>query len=132
MSDADLERIREQRMAQMQSQFGGNDADKQKAQDDRQRQQDDAKHSILSQILDQNARARLNTLKISKPEKAQMVEGMIIRMAQSGQLGSKLDDDQLVQLLESLNQQMPKSTSTVKFDRRRAAMDSDDDEDYGL
>lgn len=74
----------------------------------------------------------MNTLKISKPEKAQMVEGMIIRMAQSGQIPGRLDDEQLVQLLESLNQQMPKSNSTVKFDRRRAAMDSDDDEDYGL
>lgn len=74
----------------------------------------------------------VNTLKISKPEKAQMVEGMIIRMAQSGQIPGKLDDEQLIQLLESLNQQMPKSNSTVKFDRRRAALDSDDDEDYGL
>lgn len=61
-----------------------------------------------------------------------MVEGMIIRMAQSGQIPGRLDDEQLVQLLESLNQQMPKSNSTVKFDRRRAAMDSSDDEDYGL
>lgn len=74
----------------------------------------------------------MNTLKISKPEKAQMVESMIIRMAQSGQIPGKLDDEQLVQLLESLNQQMPKSNSIVKFDRRRAAMDSSDDEDYGL
>lgn len=60
-----------------------------------------------------------------------MVEGMIIRMAQMGQIAGKLDDPQLVQLLESLNKQMPKSNSTVKFDRRRAAMDSDD-EDFDL
>lgn len=53
-------------------------------------------------------------------------------MAQSGQLPGKLNEEQLIQLLESLNQQMPRSTSTVKFDRRRAALDSDDDEDYGL
>lgn len=61
-----------------------------------------------------------------------MVEAMICRMAQMGQLPGKLDDEQFVQLLESLNQQMPKSKSTVKFDRRRAAIDSDDDDDYGL
>lgn len=53
-------------------------------------------------------------------------------MAQMGQLPGKLNDEMLIQLLESLNQQMPRSSSTVKFDRRRAAMDSDDDEDYGL
>lgn len=62
-----------------------------------------------------------------------MVEGMVVRMAQMGQLQGKLDDAQLVQLLESINSQMPRSTSTVvKFDRRRAAIDSDDDDDYGL
>lgn len=60
-----------------------------------------------------------------------MVEQIICQMAQRGQIGSKLDDAQFVQILESLNQQMPKSNSTVKFDRRRAAMDSDD-EDYGI
>lgn len=74
----------------------------------------------------------MNTLKISKPEKAQMVEQMIIRMAQQGQIGGKLDDAQLKSLLESVNQQMPNSTSQVKFDRRRAAIDSDDDDDYGI
>lgn len=36
-------------------------------------QQQQMKNSMLVQILDQNARARLNTLKISKPEKAEMV-----------------------------------------------------------
>ena len=60
-----------------------------------------------------------------------MVEGQIIHMAQRGQLPGKLNEEQLIQLLQSLNQQMPRSNSTVKFDRRRAALDSDD-EDYGL
>lgn len=61
-----------------------------------------------------------------------MVEQMVVRMAQMGQLPGKMDDEQLKSLLESLNKQIPKSTSTVKFDRRRAAMDSDSDDDYGM
>lgn len=36
-------------------------------------QQKQMMNSMLAQLLDQNARARLNTLKISKPEKATMV-----------------------------------------------------------
>ncbi|EDV95713.1 programmed cell death protein 5 [Drosophila grimshawi] len=134
MSDGDLDALRAQRMAQMQSQFGsggGNDADKQKAQQEQMRAQEEMKHSILSQVLDQQARARLNTLKVSKPEKAQMFENMVIRMAQMGQVRGKLDDAQFVSILESVNAQMPQSKSTVKYDRRRAAIDSDDDEDYG-
>uniref|UniRef100_A0AAG5D935 Programmed cell death protein 5 n=1 Tax=Anopheles atroparvus TaxID=41427 RepID=A0AAG5D935_ANOAO len=128
MDDPELEAIRQQRLQQMQ----GSNPDQQKVQEQRQAQED-MKNSMLSQLLDQDARARLNTLKLSKPDKAQMVEGMIIRMAQMGQIGGKLDDASLVKLLESLNQQMPRSNSTVKFDRRRAALDSDDDdEDYGI
>ncbi|XP_005176917.1 programmed cell death protein 5-like [Musca domestica] len=132
----DLDAIRAQRMAQLQSQYGGgggggNAAEKQKAQEDQMRQQEEMKHAILSQVLDQQARARLNTLKISKPEKAAVFENMVLRMAQTGQLRGKLDDAQFVSILESVNAQMPQSKSTVKYDRRRAAIDSDDDDDYG-
>ncbi|XP_052871731.1 programmed cell death protein 5 [Anopheles cruzii] len=129
MDDSELEAIRQQRLQQMQ---GGSSAEQQKAQQEQRQAQEEMKNSMLAQLLDQDARARLNTLKLSKPEKAQMVEGMIIRMAQMGQIGGKLDDANLVKLLESLNQQMPRSNSTVKFDRRRAALDSDDDDDYGI
>lgn len=44
-----------------------------KEAEERMEQQQQMKNSMLVQILDQNARARLNTLKISKPEKAEMV-----------------------------------------------------------
>lgn len=61
------------------------------------------------------------------------MEANLIRMAQMGQIGGKLNDESLKKLLESLNQQMAKqSSSTVKFDRRRAAIDSDSDDDYGI
>ena len=57
---------------------------------------------------------------------------MIIQMAQTGRIGGKIDDEQLVSLLETLSSQMPRSGSKVNFDRRRAALDSDDDDDYGI
>lgn len=37
---------------------GGNDAEKQQAQQEQMRAQEEMKHSILSQVLDQQARAR--------------------------------------------------------------------------
>lgn len=46
------------------------------------------KNMMLNRLLDQEARARLNTLKLGRPEKAEMVENMIINLAQSGQIGT--------------------------------------------
>lgn len=69
----------------------------------------------------------VNTIKLSKPEKGAAVEDMLCKMARAGQIRVKLSEKELIDILESLNQQMPKSTRTVKFDRRRAALDSDDD-----
>lgn len=57
---------------------------------------------------------------------------MIIQMANQGRIGGKLDDQQFRQVLESISDQMPRSTSKVNFDRRRANIDSDEDDDYGL
>ena len=87
---------------------------------------EDMKNGILSQILDQKARARLNTLMIAKPEKGRQVEAMLCQMAQSGQLGGKLGDDELKSLLDRMTSGQP--SNKVKFDRRRATMDSDDDD----
>ncbi|KAK0090367.1 hypothetical protein PV325_001141 [Microctonus aethiopoides] len=126
MADPELEALRQQRLAQLQTQYKGGDGGNQEQEEDRRRQMEDMRHSILTQVLDQSARARLNTLSLGKPEKAKMVEGMLVSMAQRGQLPGKLGEADLINLLESVNKQTQKTT-TVKFDRRRAALDSDDD-----
>lgn len=56
-----------------------------------------------------------------------MVEQMLVRMAQNGQLRGQIDEPQLIELLQNVNQQMPQKKTSVKFDRRRAALDSDDE-----
>ncbi|XP_043287814.1 programmed cell death protein 5 [Venturia canescens] len=126
MADPELEALRQQRLAQLQSQYKGGDAGNQQAAEEKQRQIEEFRHSILAQVLDQSARARLNTLSLGRPEKAKMVEEMLVSMAQRGQLPGRLGEEELIRLLESVNQQTRKTT-TVKFDRRRAALDSDDD-----
>merc|ERR1712172_122433 len=127
--DAELNALRQKRMAEMQAQgggpMGGGGGDQQKKAQERQEQVMDMKNSILSQVLSQEARARLNTILIAKPEKGAQVENAIIQMAQSGQLGGKLSDEELVGLLERFSGASQKSS--VKFDRRRNAMDSDED-----
>ncbi|KAF5400125.1 Programmed cell death protein 5 [Paragonimus heterotremus] len=102
------------------------DEDEEKQKQTAVERQKDMRASILAQILDQDSRARLNTIALTKPEKAQMVENMLINMAQTGRVRSKLNEDQFKQILMQLSSNAPKTT-TVKFDRRRAAIDSDDD-----
>ncbi|XP_063235484.1 programmed cell death protein 5 [Bacillus rossius redtenbacheri] len=124
MGDSELEEIRNRRLAQLQSNYKGGQDDK--AAEERQQQQEDLKNGILSQVLTQAARARLNTLMIGKPEKGKMVENMLVQMARTGQIRGKLDEPQLIDILEKVSQQLQRTT-TVKFDRRRAALDSDDE-----
>ena len=129
MDDPELAQIRAQRMAQMRSQQGGGGSGNENQAEEaekRREEQDMAKNSILSQVLDQAARARLNTLMLAKPEKGQMVESMILRMATSGQIGGRMSENEFKGILEQISEKT-KATTTVKFDRRRAAMDPDDD-----
>ncbi|CAL8071638.1 unnamed protein product [Calicophoron daubneyi] len=106
------------------SNSGDKDEEKQKEAEMERRME--LRSAILSQVLDQNARARLNTIAITKPEKAKMVENMLINMAQTGRITSRLSEDQFKNLLLQISSHESKST-TVKFDRRRAAIDSDED-----
>jgi programmed cell death protein 5 len=135
MDDPELAQIRAQRMAQMRGQQqggggpGGSSGNENQAEEAEKRRQEQemTKNSILSQVLDQAARARLNTLMLAKPEKGQMVESMIVRMAKSGQIGGKMSETEFKNILEQISSRTNAAT-TVKFDRRRAAMDSDDDD----
>jgi len=131
MADQELEELRAKRLAEMQARAGvggpgkmqGDPGGQAQAQEDKMRQVEDMKNSILNQVLTQEARARLNTLRIAKPEKGQKIEAMLIQMAQTGQLGGKIGEDDLIGLLEKISGTT--SQPKVKFDRRRAALDSD-------
>ncbi|XP_076822934.1 programmed cell death protein 5-like [Clavelina lepadiformis] len=124
MEEDGLAALRAKRMQELQGQFGAGDPDEQKKRKQQQEQQQEMLHSMLSQILDQNARARLNSIALVKPEKAKQVEAMLITMAQRGQIADKMTESQLVGLLEQVSGKSQKTT--VKFERRRV-MDSDSD-----
>lgn len=133
MGDQELEALRAQRMAEMQAKAGvggpgkmsGDPNSQAQAQEEKHRQVEDMKNGILSQVLTQEARARLNTLSVAKPDKGKRIEAMLIQMAQTGQLGGRVGEDELIGLLEKLSGTTSKPK--VNFDRRRAALDSDSD-----
>jgi programmed cell death protein 5 len=62
------------------------------------------KENILKQILSSEARLRLNNIKMVKPELSSHIEQYLIGMASQGKVRSPLTDDQLKQILLSIQQ----------------------------
>jgi len=92
----ELAEIRRQRMMQLQQQM----AEQEQAQ--RQQQMQAQIQSVLMQAMEPEARERLNTIRLTKPEFAAAVEQQIVALAQSGRLRQKITDDQLKQLLSQI------------------------------
>lgn len=100
MGDDELAEIRRKRLAQLQQQQGD-----QQEEMERQRQVDAQIHLVLMQIMEPEARERLNTIKLTKPDFAKAVEQQLVLLAQSGRLKSKITDQQFKELLRQLTPQ---------------------------
>lgn len=62
------------------------------------------RQKAIMMLLDQNARQRLTNIRIVKPELAMAVENYLINSASTGRLNRAISDEELKQLLTSLNQ----------------------------
>jgi len=62
------------------------------------------KEHILKQILTSEARSRLNNIKMVKQDLAALVENHLIGLVTQGKINSQITDDQLKQILLSLQQ----------------------------
>ena len=58
----------------------------------------------LRQILSPEARLRLNNVKMVKPDFAVMVENYLITLVSQGKINSQISDEQLKQILKSVQQ----------------------------
>jgi programmed cell death protein 5 len=100
MGDDELAELRRRRMAQLQQQAG----DQQGMQEEleRKERQKSQIQMILMQVLEPDARERLNNIKLTKPDFAGAVEQQLVALAQSGRLQKKITDAQLKELLRQL------------------------------
>jgi DNA-binding TFAR19-related protein (PDSD5 family) len=110
-SDEELERIREQRMLELQAQ--------QQQQEGLQRAQMEAeakKEALMRQILTPEARQRLARVRMVRPDFAAQLELQLIQVAQSGRVALPINDDMLKRLLAQLQAQQSKRD--IKITRR--------------
>ncbi|KAM7040327.1 PREDICTED: programmed cell death protein 5 [Sturnus vulgaris] len=126
MADEELEALRQRRLGEIRAEHGDPAADP--SQQEAKQREAEIRNTILAQVLDQAARARLSNLALVKPDKAKAVENYLIQMARFGQLPGKVSEQGLIEILEKVSQQTEKKT-TVKFNRRKV-LDSDEEDDY--
>ena len=86
----------------------------------------DARQSILSQILEPEAADRLGRIRLVKESRAQEVENRLITLARSGQLRSKVTEQQLKELLGAVSEN--KEEEKIVVSRRKGGWDDEDDD----
>ncbi|KAF7905895.1 hypothetical protein EAF00_000174 [Botryotinia globosa] len=137
MEDDDLAQIRKARLEQLKSQGGGAGGRPGAAggsggqEDGRQQQEEAARQSILTQILEPEAADRLGRIRLVKESRAVDVENRLIMLARSGQLRSKITEEQLKDLLSSVSEAQ-ETKEKIVVTRRKGAWDDDDDDLFDL
>ena len=96
--------------------------------------QADSRTSILAQILTPEATDRLGRIRLVKESRTTDVENRLIMMAKSGQLRSKVTEDQLKELLSAVadNSREKAGGGNILVTRRKELWDDNDDDFAGL
>mmetsp|Transcript_18604 Transcript_18604/g.52015 ORF Transcript_18604/g.52015 Transcript_18604/m.52015 type:complete len:127 (+) Transcript_18604:91-471(+) len=125
MDDAELEAIRQRRLAELSGGAAGGDPQAQQQQEEKRQHQEEQRQQMLVSVMSNDARERLSRIALVKPDKARGVENMILQMAQRGQLGgARVSEEQLISLLEQINEQNSSKTK-VTIQRRRNVLEDD-------
>jgi programmed cell death protein 5 len=100
MGDDELSELRKRRMEQLQRQAAEQQMLDQEME--QRRRQESQIQQILMQILEPEARERLNNIRLTKPEFAKAIEQQLVMLAQSGRLKQRITDAQLKELLKQV------------------------------
>ncbi|RLF55072.1 MAG: DNA-binding protein [Thermoplasmata archaeon] len=113
MSNDELEEIKRRKLEELRRQLAYQQAIQEQEEIEREEIEEERRR-ILSLILTQEARERLARIKMARPEFARAIEDQLILLAQNGRIKSKIDDDQLKELLSRL----ARSKRDIKIRRR--------------
>ncbi|KAG4301424.1 hypothetical protein PCANB_002227 [Pneumocystis canis] len=88
--------------------------------------QEAARHTMLSHILEPAARDRLTRISLVHADRARAIEDMLLRMARQGTLYQKVTESALITLLNEISGEETRKNETKIIYQRRV---SDDDLD---
>ncbi|KAF1995798.1 hypothetical protein P154DRAFT_499679 [Amniculicola lignicola CBS 123094] len=112
-------------MRQQGSQGGGEGSD----QDTQRQREADQRTSVLAQILLPEAADRLGRIRLVNERRATDVENRLITLARSGQLRSKVTEEQLKDLLGAVAEAQEERQEKIVVTRRGGSGWDDDDLD---
>lgn len=135
MDDAELNAIRQARLAELQRNAAGGGSSTNPSSSSSGGAQDLAQENmtitILNRVLTNEARERLSRVKIVRPDRAQAVENYIIKLYSMGQIHQKLGEKDIVQILDGLSRDSQQKQQTkITFNRKNIADDDEDDDDF--
>jgi len=84
------------------------------------------RRDLLATVLDTAARERLSRIALVSPDRSKQIETILLRMAQSGQLKSRVTEEQLIDLLNQMEQAEGKTRvqkPTIVYHRRKGLED---------
>jgi len=96
-------------------QNGGNSSgpsqEEQQAAREQAQAQEEMKRSMIAAMLEPSARERLSRISLTRPQLAQQVESLLVRMGQQGQIRGQVSDEALKGLLEQVSNPPPAKSS---------------------
>lgn len=102
---SERERIREEKLRELQEQAEKQQNDKAESQREAAKQQQEA---LLKKYTTSEARRRLNTVEMTKPQLAQQVRQQILALIKGGRIqqvdGGKIDGDQMKRILKEMQE----------------------------
>ncbi|MCX6648671.1 MAG: DNA-binding protein [Candidatus Bathyarchaeota archaeon] len=110
--DEELERLKAQRMAELQARQQQGGAEQQRA--DAAADAEAQKQSLMRRLLTPEARQRLANIKMVRPDFGQQLELELIQIAQAGRVPLPISDDQLKRLLVQIEGQQKKRDISIR------------------
>lgn len=130
MDDAELNAIRQARLAELQKSSAGGSPSPSTSQNQQQAAANDMTSAILGKILETEARERLSRVRIVRPDRAQAVENYIVKLYSVGQISQKLSEKDIVEILDGLSRDTQQKQQSKIVYNRKSTLDDDDEDDF--